>query len=53
MNSPDSVQNWFLPEPKLYLAKYPNQPILLYKGFAEVIQGKNTVEGNATVLGLK
>jgi len=50
MDSPDSLPGQFLPKPKLYRAKYPNQPILLYKGFSEIIQGKDVVEGNATVL---
>jgi len=50
MDSPDSLPGQFLPKLKLYRAKYPNQPILLYKGFSEIIQGKDVVEGNATVL---
>jgi len=50
MDSPDSLPSQCLPEPKLYRAKYPNQPILLYKGFSEIIQGEDVVEGNATVL---
>lgn len=50
MDSPDSLPSQLLPKPKLYRAKYPNQPILLYKGFSEIIQGEDVVEGNATVL---
>lgn len=50
MDSPDSLPSRSLPKPKLYRAKHPNQPILLYKGFSEIVQGEDVVEGNATVL---
>lgn len=50
MDFPNSLPSQFLPEPKLYRAKYPNQQILLYKGFSEIIQGEDVIEGNATVL---
>jgi len=50
MDSPDSLSSRFLPKPKLYRAKYPNQPILLYKSFSEIIQGKDVFEGQAVAL---
>lgn len=49
MNSSDSLPFHYLPQPKLYRAKSPNQSILLYEGFAEIIQNNDVVEGNVTV----
>jgi hypothetical protein len=37
------------PEPKLILQKYPNQPIALYRGFAELIAGNTILEGKGYV----
>lgn len=49
MNFSDSLPAQFLPEPKLYRAKYPSQPILLYQGLSEILQGEDVIEGSATV----
>lgn len=50
MNPTDSPSCQYLPQPRLYRSKYPNQPMLLYKGFAEIILDEKVFEGNATVL---
>lgn len=49
MNTPDSLPNNYLPLPKVYLQRHPNQPIQLYKGFLEIIQGTQVIEGNGIV----
>lgn len=46
-----SLPENYLPQPKLYQFEYPNQPILLYKGKAEIIQENgDDIEGDVTVL---
>ena len=49
MNSANSVPSNHLPKPTLYLGQHPNQPIQLYRGFAELIKGELVIEGQATV----
>ncbi|KYC35676.1 hypothetical protein WA1_07665 [Scytonema hofmannii PCC 7110] len=36
MKLPDSLPGRFQPQPKLYRSEYPNQMMLLHKGFAEI-----------------
>lgn len=49
MNSANSVPSNHLPEPTLYLGQHPNQPIKLYRGFAEQVKDEEVIEGQATV----
>lgn len=37
------------PQPKIINHKLPNQPIALYRGFGEIIDGENIVEGQSLV----
>lgn len=37
------------PRPKIIQQVSPNQPILLYQGFSEIIDGKNVIEGKSAV----
>jgi hypothetical protein len=39
----------YLQNPKLYEGHQPNEPILLYKGAATIVQESNVIEGEATV----
>ncbi|WP_265234744.1 hypothetical protein [Lyngbya sp. CCAP 1446/10] len=48
MSSANSVSSNHLPQPTLYLGHYPNQPIQLYQGFAELIKDEQVIEGQAT-----
>lgn len=50
MNSSNSLPTNHLPEPTLYLGQHPNQPIQLYRGFAELIKDEQAIEGQATIL---
>ncbi len=51
MYSSDSLPPQYLPQPKLYRTEYPNQPQLLYKGFAEIlVNEEDAIEGDAIVL---
>ncbi|MGB3510862.1 MAG: hypothetical protein WBA93_16845 [Microcoleaceae cyanobacterium] len=37
------------PKPKIIRQKFPSQPILLYRGSAELIDGENIIEGKAFI----
>ncbi|AFZ15580.1 hypothetical protein Cri9333_4811 (plasmid) [Crinalium epipsammum PCC 9333] len=37
------------PEPKTILQKFPNQHIMLYQGFTEILDKDNTIEGKGFV----
>lgn len=50
MNSYNPLPTNHLPKPTLYLGQRPNQPIQLYRGFAEFIKDKQAIEGQVTVL---
>ncbi|AFZ10814.1 hypothetical protein Osc7112_6711 (plasmid) [Oscillatoria nigro-viridis PCC 7112] len=50
MNAANSVPSNHLPKPTLYLGQHPNQPIQLYRGFAELIKGEQVIEGQATTI---
>jgi hypothetical protein len=49
MNFVNSAPSNHLPEPTLYLGQHPNQPIQLYRGFAELVKDEQVIEGQATV----
>jgi hypothetical protein len=49
MNFVNSVPSNHLPKPTLYLGQHPNQPIKLYRGFAELVKDEQIIEGQATV----
>lgn len=49
MNAANSVPSNHLPKPTLYLGQHPNQPIQLYRGFAELIKNEQVIEGQTTV----
>ena len=49
MNFVNLVPSNHLPEPTLYLGQHPNQPIKLYRGFAELVKDEQVIEGQATV----
>lgn len=49
MNTSNSITSNYLPLPRVYLQNHPNQPIQLYKGFIEIIQGEEVIEGSGTV----
>ncbi len=49
MNFVNSVPSNHLPKPTLYLGQHPNQPIKLYRGFAELVKDEEVIEGQATV----
>ncbi len=50
MKFPDLLPSRFQPQTKLYRSRYPNQPMLLYKGIAVILQGEYVVKGTTTVL---
>jgi hypothetical protein len=50
MNAANSVPSNHLPKPTLYLGQHPNQPIQLYRGFAQLIKGEQVIEGQATTI---